>query len=440
MDCSARNLETCSRLPDVNARYWANHSEEILAGYEKACGYCVSGEEHKQLLRLFDAAFSYFPMITHWEAEDEEKKAYIEVYIKKMTEEEHEKAARKLARKAERQIEKAELKAIRKNERQAEREAIRKEKAELEATRESIKKEKAQLEEIRESMRSEKAELEGIRGTSIKAIEKTKKEAIEKKAIEETEKKPAIRRVETPMPQVNDEFYSFESASTSTIITQAVNSNSRISSASNADDIVSTSETESSDLVMNTESPVSMPTVSPITSPRTRMNLSPFQGLAIRQSPRSWARASKLSPVVAEDAKMLITASGTDISERKQSSPPPVPCTISAIATNVSTSSSTTVFETKSDIVGCNTKARSPIDSTSSLSSSGMTAKTAAIACGPTECIIKVLDRTNLISSHRYSFGQVLSSLLVNTKRPTEAHYKGRPRVKIKKSEMLQHD
>ena len=56
-------------------------------------------------------------------------------------------------------------------------------------------------------------------------------------------------------------------------------------------------------------------TKSPAILPRKRMNLSPFNGLAIRSNPSNWARASK-PPTI--DTEVAIKASDTDFYGREQ--------------------------------------------------------------------------------------------------------------------------
>lgn len=61
-------------------------------------------------------------------------------------------------------------------------------------------------------------------------------------------------------------------------------------------------------------------TKSHVTSPRKKMNLSPFRGLAIRQNPSSWARAFKPHPtvVIRDTKKATEKAPDIDVYGREQ--------------------------------------------------------------------------------------------------------------------------
>ena len=413
MDFSASILEICSHFLG-NACYWANHSKEFLAIYEKACSYCATEEEHNRFLNLFAAAFPGTPTATHVrkeqnsplcfigkeseeEGEDDketERRALLEAYIKKELE-----AITNANRKkrAERQAEKAEGKAIRKAERQAKKTAkaaIRN--AERQAEKEAIGKERTELEAIRETIRVEKAELEAIRET----IEKVEKES----------KPHGVRR---PMPHVN---YSIEVT----------------------------------DLNMDAKPSV--------VSPRKSTNLSPFKGLGLRQIPSKWTRSSKPSAVVAGESNMAISKAsggfhgreqvvstcltntdcntyGTEFNGREQASPcSPEPRPLSAIDIDVSIDDSIEISEIESGIALLNTKAGPPVDT------SDTTPKATTVTSGPTKCGTsasenKNWDHTTLFPPHRFSFGQVLFPLLTNMKLPIETSCTGRPKVKIKQSD-----
>ena len=440
MDDNACILELFSRLSS-NVTYWADRSDEVMAIYEAAYYDYAVEEDRRRLIDLIDAAFPG-PLAHEKAIRQAEEKAKNEAIRRAACEKE--KAARKIARtlarevfrqaeeEAERQAEEAELRAIARANRKAERKAQR---------------------------QAEKA--------ALKAIAKANRKA-ERQANREAEREAEIQRLELPMLQVNEVSYAPDStpvlAPTEALI-QEVSDKEQVV-------VMATEETEDlepvEEILASAPSmwiaatptaeetfyereqvllPCSMahvlpplpaldtsldvdfntfesqpPTESPASvMPRRKTFLSPFRGLALRQSLGNWARASKPSKTVVAvrdtEKEAIEKASNIEVYGREQ-----VVSTCS-IEKSVVTMDTVVIVEA---IVEPMEPMKKPF--------------TKAIERPARPCFSAWIFYTTswILAIFLHGMSQSFALLLTNGKRPIEAIYKGRPKVKIKAAVLLQ--
>ena len=424
---NASILRICSCLSG-NALRWANESQEIVAIYNEACDSRATKKDHDQFLNAFAAAFPG-PKAVRAREEKAKREAEEKAACEKK------KAARKIARElagevfrqteeeAERQ---AELRAIARANRKAERKAQR---------------------------QAEKAER--------KAIAKA-----ERRANREAEKEAEIQQLETPMLQVNDVSYApdptpvlapteglfQEAGDTEGTVDMAVGIHEDLEpveeilasgpsmwiTATPIAEVAAATPAAEEDFYEREQVPCSMAYILPslpildtsldvdfstfepqlpiespaIPMPRKRMFLSPFKGLALRQNLGNWARASKPAAVAVRDTKKeaIEKASNIEVYGREQVVST---CSIEKSVVTLDTVVIEAIMEpTKTPVVRATRKPVTP-------------------QLRP--CFSASISYTTPWISAIFLHGMPQSfTLLTNRKRPIEANYKGRPKVKIK--------
>ena len=420
---NASILRICSCLSG-NALRWANESQEIVAIYNEACDSRATKKDHDQFLNSFAAAFPGPKAVRAREEkakrEAEEKAARkiartLAREVFRQAEEEAERQAeeaelraiaranRKAERKAQRQAEKAALKAIAKANRKAERQANREAKrvAEKEAEIQQLETSMLQVNEVSYApdptpvsapMEASFQEVSDQEHVVVMAMETEDLEPIEE-VIASGSSTWATAEITTPAAE--EDFYGREQLPCS--MAYLLPSLSAMDTSLDVD--FNTFNTESLAIAM----------------PRRKTFLSPFRGLALRQSLGNWARASKPSKTVVAvrdiEKEAIEKASNIEVYGREQVVST---CSIEKSVVTLDTVVIEAIMEPMEKPI---VKAiEQPVRPCFSASFSYTTPWISAI----------------FLHGMLHGVLQLSTLLLANEKRPFEAKYKGRPKVKIK--------